>query len=86
MEKGDIPIYEPGLAELLANNIESNRIHFSDSIQEGVAFSDVIFIAVGTPSDEDGSADLQYVLSVVKSIGQLMQTDKLIVNKSTVLP
>ena len=84
LRSGIIPIYEPGLAELLANNMESNRIHFSDSIEEGVAFSDVIFIAVGTPSDEDGSADLQYVLSVAKSIGQRMETEKLIVNKSTV--
>ena len=84
LRSGIIPIYEPGLAELLANNMESNRIHFSDSIEEGVAFSDVIFIAVGTPSDEDGSADLQYVLSVAKSIGQRMGTEKLIVNKSTV--
>jgi len=84
LRSGIIPIYEPGLAELLANNMESNRIHFSDSIEEGVAFSDVIFIAVGTPSDEDGSADLQYVLSVAKSIGERMETEKLIVNKSTV--
>ncbi len=84
LRSGIIPIYEPGLAGLLANNMESNRIHFSDSIEEGVAFSDVIFIAVGTPSDEDGSADLQYVLSVAKSIGQRMETEKLIVNKSTV--
>ena len=84
LRSGIIPIYEPGLAELLANSMESNRIHFSDSIDEGVAFSDVIFIAVGTPSDEDGSADLQYVLSVAKSIGQRMETEKLIVNKSTV--
>ena len=84
LRSGTIPIYEPGLAGLLTNNIKSSRIHFSDSIQEGVAFSDVIFIAVGTPSEEDGSADLKYVLSVAKSIGQLMQTDKLIVNKSTV--
>ena len=84
LRSGIIPIYEPGLAELLANSMESNRIHFSDSIEEGVAFSDVIFIAVGTPYDEDGSADLQYVLSVAKSIGQRMETEKLIVNKSTV--
>ena len=84
LRSGIIPIYEPGLAELLANSMERNRIHFSDSIEEGVAFSDVIFIAVGTPSDEDGSADLQYVLSVAKSIGQRMETEKLIVNKSTV--
>ena len=68
----------------MTNNIKGNRIHFSDSIQEGVEFSDVIFIAVGTPSGQDGSADLQYVLSVAKSIGQLMEADKLIVNKSTV--
>jgi len=84
LQSGVIPIYEPGLEGLLSSNLKNDRIHFSDSIQEGVDFSDLIFIAVGTPSDEDGSADLQYVLSVAKSIGQYMSSDKLIVNKSTV--
>ncbi len=84
LQSGTIPIYEPGLEELLSNNLKSSRIHFSDSIQKGVDFSDLIFIAVGTPSEEDGSADLQYVLSVAKSIGQHMSTNKLVVNKSTV--
>ena len=84
LQSGVIPIYEPGLEGLLSNNLKNDRIHFSGSIQEGVDFSDLIFIAVGTPSDEDGSADLQYVLSVAKSIGQYMSSDKLIVNKSTV--
>ena len=59
LRSGIIPIYEPGLTELLANSMESNRIHFSDSIEDGVAFCDVRFIAVGPPSDEDWSADLQ---------------------------
>ena len=84
LQSGVIPIYEPGLEGLLSNNLKNDRIDFSSSIQEGVDFSDLIFIAVGTPSDEDGSADLQYVLSVAKSIGQYMSSDKLIVNKSTV--
>ena len=84
LQSGTIPIYEPGLEELLSSNLKNDRIHFSDSIQKGVDFSDLIFIAVGTPSEEDGSADLQYVLSVAKSIGRYMSSDKLVVNKSTV--
>ena len=84
LKSGSIPIYEPGLEDLLQNNLNKKRIHFSESTQEGIDFSNIIFIAVGTPSDQDGSADLQYVLSVAKSIGQLMSCDKLVVNKSTV--
>ena len=84
LKSSSIPIYEPGLEDLLQNNLNKKRIHFSESTQEGIDFSNIIFIAVGTPSDQDGSADLQYVLSVAKSIGQLMSCDKLVVNKSTV--
>ena len=78
------PIYEPGLGKLLAANIAANRIDFTTDIVEAVIFGEVQFIAVGTPADEDGSADLQYVLAVAQSIGQYMTTDKVIVTKSTV--
>jgi UDPglucose 6-dehydrogenase len=84
LRQGIIPIHEPGLDKLVRANIESGLLQFSTSLQEGIAFGTVLFIAVGTPPDEDGAADLQYVLSVAESIGQYMQEHRFIVNKSTV--
>ncbi len=84
LKRGIIPIYEPGLAEMVKNNLEKERLIFSTSIKEGVENGDIIFIAVGTPEDEDGSADLSYVLSAAQSIAKYMKGYKIIVNKSTV--
>lgn len=84
LKKGIIPIYEPGLKTLLAANYEAGRIYFTAEAEEGVAFADVLFIAVGTPPDEDGSADLQHVLGVAETIAQHAECDKIIVGKSTV--
>ena len=84
LKKGIIPIYEPGLEPLVKNNFEKNRLLFTTNINDALASSNIIFIAVGTPMGEDGSADLQYVLSVAKSIGQNMQHHLIVVDKSTV--
>lgn len=81
---GDIPIYEPGLAELVQQNLAAERLIFSTDIEAAVAHGDVQFIAVGTPSDEDGSADLQYVLAAARNIGRYMEGFKVVVDKSTV--
>ena len=84
LRKGHIPIFEPGLEEMVMSNVAKRNLQFSTDINAGVDHGDIIFIAVGTPEDEDGSADLQYVLSVANSIGQHMSTEKIIVDKSTV--
>ena len=84
LKRGEIPIYEPGLADLVLSNTKRNRLSFTTSLKEGVERSEIIFIAVGTPQDEDGSADLTHVLSVAKGIGQYMNGPKVIVDKSTV--
>lgn len=84
LNKGKSPIYEPGLDEMLIRNMEKERLHFSTDIIESIKEADVIFSAVGTPSDEDGSADLQYVLEVAKAVGQNIQKYALVVTKSTV--
>lgn len=81
---GELPIYEPGLKEILNKNVEAKRLSFTTDIKETTENSDVIFIAVGTPSKEDGSADLQYILQVAKDIANNMNGYKVIVNKSTV--
>jgi UDPglucose 6-dehydrogenase len=81
---GKVPIYEPGLDTLLERNIEKGRITFTTNLAKGLKDSEAVFIAVGTPPDEDGSADLKYVLGVAKEIGQLMEDYKVIITKSTV--
>jgi UDPglucose 6-dehydrogenase len=84
LEKAEIPIYEPGLGEIVERNIKEKRLSFTTSIEEGVKFGDVIFIAVGTPSSSDGSADLSGVMAVAEAIGKHMTGPKVVVNKSTV--
>jgi UDPglucose 6-dehydrogenase len=84
LKQGIIPIYEPGLSELVSHNVHSNRLHFSTSLKEGVEKSDFVFIAVGTPTGNDGEADLSMVYGVAKEIGQYMNGYKIIVDKSTV--
>ena len=82
--KGQIPIYEPGLAEIVVQNVAEGRLRFTTQIALAVKECDVLFIAVGTPQDEDGSADLQYVLKVAEQIADAMNGPKIVVNKSTV--
>ena len=84
LNRGVIPIYEPGLEELVLSNHSSGRISFTTETADSVGHGEVIFIAVGTPPDEDGSADLQYVLAVARTIGQHLSRSAVIVNKSTV--
>ena len=81
---GIIPIYEPGLEELVKHNVSHERLSFTTDMSKAVKTSDIIFIAVGTPPGEDGSADLKYVLGAAKEIGTYMNGYKVIINKSTV--
>ena len=84
LRNGEIPIHEPGLDEIVRRNIKNGRLKFTTDVKEGVAYGRLQFIAVGTPPDEDGSADLQYVLEVGRSIGQHMDGYRLVITKSTV--
>ncbi|GIZ16122.1 UDP-glucose dehydrogenase family protein [Capnocytophaga catalasegens] len=84
LKQGIIPIYEPGLETLVKNNIANGNLQFTTDISQAVSQVEFVFIAVGTPMGNDGSADLQYVLDVAKSIGKTMQNRLIIVNKSTV--
>ncbi len=84
LNSGGIPIYEPGLKEIVANNVAAGRLRFTTDVAEGVAWGDIQIIAVGTPPGEDGSADLQYVLSAARNIGKHMTSKKIVVDKSTV--
>ncbi len=84
LDQGIIPIYEPGLSELVAKNRNDGRLFFTTSLQESLKDADAVFIAVGTPPDEDGGADLSYVLSVAQEIGQLLDHYLVVVTKSTV--
>jgi UDPglucose 6-dehydrogenase len=84
LNSGGIPIHEPGLAEILQSNISAKRLTFSTDVEAAVKHGDVLFIAVGTPADEDGSADMQYVLAAARSIGRHMNGFKVVVDKSTV--
>jgi UDPglucose 6-dehydrogenase len=82
--RGEVPIYEPGLEELIRRNAAAGRIRFTTSTREAVEASQVVFIAVGTPQGEDGSADLSYVLAAAREIGRSMNGPKVVVDKSTV--
>jgi len=84
MRNGEVPIYEPHLDVLFDRNIKAGRLQFSTSLKEGLDFGDIIFLALPTPEDEDGSADLSYVLNVADSIGKMMTNYKVVVDKSTV--
>ena len=84
LEDGGIPIHEPGLQEMVSRNVAAGRLHFTTSVERAVQHGTVQFIAVGTPPDEDGSADLKYVLAAARSIGRLMTDYKVVVDKSTV--
>src|SRR5512140_227571 len=84
LNSGGIPIHEPGLADIVTRNRAAGRLKFSTDVIASVAHGDVQFIAVGTPPDEDGSADLQYVLEAARNIGRTMNGFKVIVDKSTV--
>jgi UDPglucose 6-dehydrogenase len=84
LTKGILPIYEPGLEELVIRNMEAGRLHFSTNLKDSVTGCDIAFIAVGTPPGEDGSADLKYVIGVAREIGQHIEDYIVIVTKSTV--
>ena len=81
---GGIPIYEPGLKEMVASNVAAGRLRFTTDVEAGVAFGDIQIIAVGTPPGEDGSADLQYVVAAARNVGRLMTAPKIVMDKSTV--
>src|SRR5450830_313152 len=84
LNNGGIPIHEPGLAEIVGRNRAAGRLQFSTDVAASVAHGALQFIAVGTPPDEDGSADLQYVLAAARNIGRHMTGFKVVVDKSTV--
>ena len=84
LQQGIIPIYEPGLEELVCKNVNAGRLHFTTDLREILDEVEVVFSAVGTPPDEDGSADLKYVLEVARSVGENMKKYLVIVTKSTV--
>jgi len=84
LKQGGIPIYEPGLEDMVKRNVAAGRLRFTTDIEESVAHGAIQFIAVGTPPDEDGSADLQYVVAAARNIGRHMQDYKVVVDKSTV--
>lgn len=84
MQQGEVPIYEPHLDVLFERNIKANRLRFSTSLKEGLEYADIVFLALPTPEDEDGSADLKYILGVADDIGKLITSYKVIVDKSTV--
>jgi len=84
LKNGDVPIYEPGLSRLVRKNLDKKSLAFTTDIKEGIQGSEAVFIAVGTPPDEDGSADLKYVLNVAREIGRTMEDYLVIITKSTV--
>ncbi len=84
LEEGGVPIFEPGLQEMVRRNVAAGRLHFTTDVQRAVDHGTIQFIAVGTPPDEDGSADLKYVLAAARNIGRLMTDFKVVVDKSTV--
>jgi len=84
LNEGGIPIFEPGLKEMVARNRAAGRIRFTTDVEQAVAHGDIQFIAVGTPPDEDGSADLKYVTAAARNVGKYMTAAKIVVDKSTV--
>ena len=84
LTRGEIPIYEPGLENIVKQSVKEGRLQFTTSAKDAVDYAEVVFIAVGTPPDEDGAADLRYVLQVAQSVGEHMQDFRLVINKSTV--
>ncbi|HAY28303.1 MAG TPA: UDP-glucose 6-dehydrogenase, partial [Candidatus Accumulibacter sp.] len=84
LEAGGIPIHEPGLQEIVRRNVAAGRLRFTTDVEQSVHHGTIQFIAVGTPPDEDGSADLQYVLAAARNIGRVMTDYKVVVDKSTV--
>lgn len=84
LQEGGVPIHEPGLDKVIASNVAAGRLHFTTDVDKAVAFGTAQFIAVGTPPDEDGSADLQYVLEAARNIGRQMTEYKVVIDKSTV--
>ncbi|HSH43471.1 MAG TPA: nucleotide sugar dehydrogenase, partial [Arenicellales bacterium] len=84
LNKGRIPIHEPGLDEMVDENVAAGRLTFTTDIREGVVHGGIIFIAVGTPPDEDGAADLSYVLAVARDVGRHIDDYRIVVTKSTV--
>ena len=84
LNRGEIPIFEPGLEPLIGSNLEVGRLSFTTEVPQAVRASDIVFVAVGTPPDEDGSADLQHVLTVARTIGESMNGEKIVITKSTV--
>jgi UDPglucose 6-dehydrogenase len=84
LKKGIVPIYEPGLEELVKKNYTDGRLHFTTDLKEGISDTLFVFIAVGTPPEEDGSADLQHVITVAREIGRAMEKYVIVIDKSTV--
>ena len=84
LQRGEIPIYEPGLDELVTKNVKAGRLKFTTSLADVLNDQQIVFSAVGTPPDEDGSADLRYVLQVAKTIGEHLNRYMVVVTKSTV--
>jgi UDPglucose 6-dehydrogenase len=84
LQKGGVPIHEPGLAPMIKRNVSAHRLRFTTDVDAAVAHGTLQFIAVGTPADEDGSADMRYVIDAARNIGKRMQDYKVIVDKSTV--
>jgi UDPglucose 6-dehydrogenase len=84
LNKGILPIFEPGLAQMVSKNIQNKNLFFTTDVSEAIKAAEIVFIAVGTPMGDDGAADLQYVLAVANSIGETMQKRLIVVDKSTV--
>ncbi len=84
LNRGQIPIHEPGLHDIVHRNVEAGRLMFTTDVRQGVDHGLFQFVAVGTPPDQDGSADLKFVLTVARSIGEHMNEYKIVVDKSTV--
>ncbi|HFF2101037.1 TPA: UDP-glucose 6-dehydrogenase, partial [Pseudomonas aeruginosa] len=84
LRRGEMPIYEPGLESILRDQLDAARLTFTASLAEGLADAEVVFIAVGTPCGEDGSADLSHVMAVAEQLGAQLRQACIVVNKSTV--